>query len=383
MTVKKIICICIVITLVFGGCRSATIKPFQGQEDPVQARTDGEKRLWLSAGKLDEALVKSGQIFENEPLRAYLQGITDHLYPEFQGAIKIHLLKDPVLNAFALPNGSIYINTGMIAALENEAQIATVLAHEGVHFTHKHSALQREHTHNAIGASIAVSLLGVPFIGQLVALSSIFGYSQEHEYEADCLGYERLSRAGYDTRQSPKTFEHLLREAKADKISEPFFFSTHPALEKRIENFNKLNADTPSKETQIHEARYNAIVGPIREMVIKEKIKMGRYSAVVAALTHNELSVLYPSHCEFYLGEAYRLRGEKDDAKKALDAYLEAGKKDPSFSLVDRAIGMVYYKNEDYPNARQYFEIYLKKAPDAEDAGFISHYLELIKNKGF
>ena len=61
------------------------------------------------------------------------------IYPD----IRVRIVDSPSLNAFALPNGSIYINTGMLTRLDNEAQLATVLAHEGVHFTHKHSWQQR------------------------------------------------------------------------------------------------------------------------------------------------------------------------------------------------------------------------------------------------
>ena len=87
------------------------------------------------------------------------------------------------LNAFALPNGSIYFNIGLLARIENEAQLATILAHEAAHFIEKHSFRQRVSSKNY--AAFAVS--GIPF-SRLVAVSSISGFSQDLEREADKKG---------------------------------------------------------------------------------------------------------------------------------------------------------------------------------------------------
>lgn len=61
-------------------------------------------------------------------------------------------------------------------------------------------------------------MLGVHLVGDLLALSSMFGNSREHEREADQIGYRRLVAAGYDAHASTKTFEHLLTESKASGI---------------------------------------------------------------------------------------------------------------------------------------------------------------------
>jgi predicted Zn-dependent protease len=219
---KKPLCLAI-LAVALVGCKSANIKSFQTGDELV-ASTEGEKRLWYQSEKFDTALEKSNQIPELPELTQYLQTIMDKLFPEFKGEMTVNLHKAPVLNAFALPNGSIYINMGMLVSLENEAQIATVLAHEGIHFLQKHSAKQRLHRHSSQGMALAVSMLGVPLLGQLAAAGAISGYSVEHETESDNLGYERLVKAGYAASESPRAFEILAREAKANDRDEPFFF---------------------------------------------------------------------------------------------------------------------------------------------------------------
>jgi predicted Zn-dependent protease len=124
--------------LLLTACDTTPIRPMQGQED-IHNLTPEEHRLWHSAAELDEQLEKADYLYEDEALRAYIESVMQKLYPEYAGAITVRVVDSPDLNAFALPNGSIYINTGMLTRLENEAQLATVLAHEGVHFTNRHS----------------------------------------------------------------------------------------------------------------------------------------------------------------------------------------------------------------------------------------------------
>ena len=228
------------VVLWLAGCQSAPVKPMNGIDDTRQLDAE-EGRLWHSADELDQQLERADYLHENEELRVYIMSVMQKLYPEYGDAIRVQVVSSPSLNAFALPNGSIYTNTGMLVRLDNEAQLATVLAHEGVHFTHKHSWQQRRNVKNSTAFSTSFGMLtGIPALGDLMALSSMLGFSRDMEREADAEGFQRLAAAGYDVTQAPVTFEHLLAEVEALDIDEPYFFSTHPALEDRIESFNEL-----------------------------------------------------------------------------------------------------------------------------------------------
>src|SRR5210317_1520757 len=115
----------------------------------TKSLTPEETRLWHSAEELDDQFRKAGYIYDDAVLQSYLEAVMHKLYPEYVGSITVRIVDSPSLNAFALPNGSIYINTGMLSRLDNEAQVATILAHEGVHFTHKHSWQQRRNVKNS------------------------------------------------------------------------------------------------------------------------------------------------------------------------------------------------------------------------------------------
>src|SRR6478672_6019081 len=95
---------------------------------------------------LDRRLEREGLLYVDEATNNYLQRIGLTLVPRDQKLEhvqwKFRVLRDPVPNAFALPNGSIYVNTGLIALLDNESQLAAMLAHEITHVLKRHTYLQ-------------------------------------------------------------------------------------------------------------------------------------------------------------------------------------------------------------------------------------------------
>ena len=102
---------------------------------------EDEKRLWNRSEEEERSIAKSGMLYQDRELEAYLNGVASKLQPpEAYERIpfRILVLKNPYCNAFALPNGYIYVHTGILARMDNEAQLATLLAHEMTHATHRH-----------------------------------------------------------------------------------------------------------------------------------------------------------------------------------------------------------------------------------------------------
>jgi predicted Zn-dependent protease len=145
--------------------------------EDVTSISSEERRLWHAADEFDEKLIRGDYLYEDPALQHYVQSVMDKLYPEYKGTVRVGILDSPSLNAFALPNGSIYINSGMLSRLDNEAQMATVLAHEGVHFIHKHSYQQRRNLKQTSAFSLGVGMVtGIPTLGSIITISSIYGY---------------------------------------------------------------------------------------------------------------------------------------------------------------------------------------------------------------
>lgn len=352
----------------------AEVLPWSGHD--AAPSSIEEKSLWAEADEFDRALARAGKLNPDPQLTAYVQGIMDRLYPEFRGQFKLHVINAQQINAFALPNGSVYIDTGLIARFQNEAQLATVLAHEGAHFVHRHSLQQNEQVKSAAAFGLVVAMLGVPLVGDLLTLSSMFGYSREHEREADQVGYQRLAAAGYDARESTKTFEHLLAEIKASDIKEPFFFADHPKLKERIESFKELSKDATGGRV----GREEFILATARLRLASFEVDLAAYrnKQVILVLADPERRHEYAPEASYYLGEAYRQRNDQGDGDKAEQEYRIAIEGAPRFAPSYRALGLIYYRRSEMARAAPLFRRYLELAPDASDREYVEAYLAQI-----
>lgn len=361
------------LSLLLAGCATTGgVESFKSAQDTGNLH-EKEARLWHEAAGFDDTIERSGQLYASTEATAYLQRVMDQLYPEFQGKIRVHLYDSTQLNAFALPNGSIYFNIGLLARIENEAQLAAVLSHEAAHFIEKHSFKQRVRTKNA--ASFAVS--GIPF-ASLAAVSSISGFSRDLEREADAKGYARLVQSGYDPHEAHKVFQRLADEVRVLGIEEPYFFSSHPKLVERIDEFKSLSAQHKGGG-RIADKSYNDIMRPIRLDVLKKDIGQDRYQSVILVMEDGGMRKLYPAAGWFYLGEAYSRRGEANDADKSIEAYKAAEKLAPEFPPTYMRLGMHYMRAGDQAKARKYFKQYLSVAPkDAGDRDYVKQYMSSL-----
>lgn len=361
-------------SLFAGGCATTEgVSSFTNAADTSTLR-GSEDRLWYEAKGFDDTIERSGQLYDERRATAYLQGVMDRLYPEFKGKIQVRIYDSTQLNAFALPNGSIYFNIGLLSRIENEAQLAAVLGHEGAHFVERHSFRQRVSAKNA--AAFAVS--GIPF-SSLAAISSISGFSRDLEREADLKGYERLVKSGYDPHEAHKVFQRLADEVKALGTEDPYFFSSHPKLVERIETYKELAAAHRGGGRSGAE-EYNRVVQPIRLETLRKDVGQDRFKSVILVMEDNNLRRYYPAAGYYYLGEAYLRRDGKGDPQKALQAFQTAEKLSPNYAPTYKSLGMHHMKAGHKSQALQYFNKYLSLAPSgAPDRAYVQQYISSLR----
>ncbi|RLB67049.1 MAG: hypothetical protein DRH08_04650 [Deltaproteobacteria bacterium] len=371
----------LVLVIVLSAC-ATSVKPYNSIEN-VQQTNRTDVRLWALADKFDEEISHTDRIYPDMELQAYLQGIIDRLYPDFLGSIRIQVFSATSLNAFALPNGSIYIHTALLARCDNEAQVAIILGHEAAHFVDRHSLRRVEHAKNSTAFANVLTLAGIPLAGPLLSISSMLGYSQKTESTADRISYERMILAGYDTQESVKIFRRLAEETKNMGKKEPFFFSTHPRMVERVESLNAMMKGNPPPGGDIGAETFLQKTAVVRIASMEEDLSMNRYKSVILLLGKSDSPPGYPEYFKYYLGEAYRLRNNAGDEEQALQAYQEAVVAAPEFAPTYRALGLYYLKKKDHENARQFLETYLQRAPDAGDQEYIRYYIDnLEKGEG-
>ncbi len=230
---------------------------------------DEEDRIWDEAKDAEKTIRRRGALLAQKEVVKLLQDLTLHLYPEFNGTMRSHLVNDPGLNAFAFPNGGLYFNLGLVARMESVSQLACVVGHEGAHFVHRHSYQSRQSAKTASAFGVASAMFGlVGALGALAAVSSMFGYSRELESEADRVGYARLLRVGLESADCVRVFELMAEEAKAIDVKSPVLFASHPKLTERIENFKTfaLTAPVPNPELlDPWEKKFQLAIQPLRQ----------------------------------------------------------------------------------------------------------------------
>lgn len=346
----------------------------------TRQRLSDEERVWFEAADFDRALRRSGALHVDRELDAYLQELLDRLFPEFRGVLRMRTLSNPVMNAFALPNGSLYVNLGLIARLENEVQLATVVAHEGAHFVQRHSFQHRRTAKDSTGLALVIGVVGGgvgALLGNVAALGAIYGYSREFEREADRIGFERVARLGYDAAAGARTFELLAEEAKLLDASQPVFFASHPRLEERIASFKELAAASGAAGGDLGEQPFLERTAAARAGWPALELASGKAASLVHVLGDPARRARYP-HGDYWLGEALRERGKPGDVDLAMSAQLRMIEREPSFAPPYRALGVLYMKQDLGEQAIPLLRRYLELAPQAADAGYVRQYLSEI-----
>jgi beta-barrel assembly-enhancing protease len=186
----------------------------------------------------NQSLQGQVKISQNQALTNYVNQIGQRLArnsarPNIKYTFQV--VEDDNINAFATMGGFVYINTGLLKAADNEAQLAGVIGHEIGHITGRHSL---QHIKQAAIAQGASSLLGVDQdklvqIGVQVALT--LPNSRQDEYDADRRGLTTMIQSGYAPSAMPEFMKKLISGNSA-----PEFLSSHPAVTERVSNLQRM-----------------------------------------------------------------------------------------------------------------------------------------------
>lgn len=269
----------------------------------------------------------------------------------------------------------------MLAALENEAQLAAVLGHEVTHATHRHGLKNYRNVKNQ-SAFLAAFTVGTGGLGGLLGglgfQASVSGYNQDIEREADKVGFDMMIASGYDPRESAKVFRTLLEKSKRSKIKEPFFFGSHPKLTERIASYDQLVARLPAAQRQgrLETSAYTALLPPVLVGNAQAAIRIGDFDS--AKECAERCLALQPGNAaaSFQLAETFRRRDGTGDAALALARYRELAGRDPDHAEAHRGIGLTAMKLGDKTAATAAFQRYLALRPAADDRAYIQIYLQ-------
>jgi predicted Zn-dependent protease len=211
---------------------------------------DEEKQL---GEKFAVEVEKQHKVVGDPEVQSYIDGVGKRLLTgvkkvEFPYVFKV--VQDDSINAFAIPGGHTYVNTGLIKAAQNETELAAVMAHEINHVVARHSTRQMTKQY---GYQLLTGLL-LGGKGDLAKMAAdLFGkagslyYSREMESEADSLGVETMYKAGYNPQGMVSFFRKLEAVGKDNPGAIAKFFSTHPQTPERIKDIQEEITTFPPK----------------------------------------------------------------------------------------------------------------------------------------
>lgn len=197
---------------------------FYSEEDEIALGAEAHQGIVAQYGILDDPAVA-----------AYVEGIGQRMVPvSHRPNLPFHftVLDDPVVNAFALPGGYVYITRGILAYLENEAALAGVMGHEIGHVTAQHG-VTRMSSQSVFGLGLSLGAAvtqNIPYLGDIANGSAqliLLKYSRDDERQADALGVQYATALHYDTNNMAEFF-HTLDRLTPENGGMPGWMSTHP-----------------------------------------------------------------------------------------------------------------------------------------------------------
>ena len=175
------------------------------------------------------------------------------------------VLDSPVVNAFAVPGGYIYFTRGILAYMNNEAELAGVLGHEIGHVTARHSVTQISQQ-QLLSLGVGLGSIFSPTFRRMSDLAQtglgvlMLKYSRDHERQSDQLGVQYMTQAGYDPEQVSRFFEVFVSMREESGKSLPGWLSSHPAPPDRIQATETLarqiKSENPRTEYKINAASF-------------------------------------------------------------------------------------------------------------------------------
>lgn len=218
-----------------------------------------EKEIALGKA-LAQEVERTSKIVDDPVIAEYVNRVGQNLvkHSDAQVPFMIKVVDSDEWNAFALPGGFFFVNTGLILAAENESELAGVMAHEIAHVAARHGTRQATRAEIVNWASLPLIFLGgwagygVRQAAGLALPLGFLKFSRSFEEEADYLGIQYMYAAGYDPNGLVAFFERTLAKEKRKQGSFSKAFSTHPPTPDRIEKAQREIAQLlPSKESYI------------------------------------------------------------------------------------------------------------------------------------
>jgi predicted Zn-dependent protease len=238
-------CLCVALC----GCH-ATGHSYSGPTSQEAIRTEDavERELAQQTKSIHKRLAAAGALYEDPSVTARASEILSKLSFTINGTQpRIYVIRDPRVNAFVLYDGTMCLNSGLIAKLSHPDQLAFILSHEAAHWSQQHARIRYRTTANTVLVAQVLDTIVTPIASRFrlkgvaeegidkASVASYGLYSRELEHEADKVGLAMVVAAGFDPQHALIALEIFKRRGESSLGFEASLLSDHPGVQERID----------------------------------------------------------------------------------------------------------------------------------------------------
>jgi predicted Zn-dependent protease len=352
------ICLCLWLVTSLSGCGTGLPAALPGFKPITQTDEESISRRFRREAKKSLKFIRDPEVqrFVDQVGRRILAAMEPQPFD-----YRFFIIENRELNAFAVPGGSIYIQSGLLMRVQSTDELAGVMGHEVVHVKARHLA--------RLSGPDPLSLLGVLGIflggaggaaqaagtlGQALAVTRQLAYSRQLEQEADTVGVKYMAEAGYDPAGALQFLKLLWRERSLNPVDVPPYLMTHPVTEDRI-----AGVEAAIRSFKLSRARGGS-VDPIGKIQTLLRLQSGEGEAVIQENERRLSQEPKAAGALHLLGLAEHHKGQWAAAQKH---YEEARQLNPGLPGIDRDLGRLHAQQGNIAPARQAYERALEADP--------------------
>lgn len=337
-------------------------------------------RLERLAEQEQALLEQRGILLHEASLSRYLKEVAERLWATLLtdlGAPTFQVIRDTQMDAHAYPNGHCYLTTGILNQLENEDQLAMILAHEMVHYLRQHTVELYDYLQNPLSGD------GWPHAGSnhRSGDQAVQSKIDAAERQADVEGFSMILGAGYCGGEVITLLGNLITSMQ--ELGRPEMLTMLEARRKRIEALlgQSLAGDTCRRPSAGDHERFLHAIAPALMANGQAALQRGEWKTADRSIS-TYLAVKPADARAYYLkGEILRRQNDDDGNIESMGYYQQALKIDPNHPLAHRVLGELHFKAGHYQMAQSYFESFLNLDTQDESREFIIGYLRQCRDR--
>ena len=354
------------------------VSPLKPGEKPAPDSTEAE--LWYGMDQAEKQIRDSPLRVTDPELNRYVQEVLCKVTADYCKDLRLYIIDVPVFNASMAPNGVVLVFSGALLRMQDEAELALVLGHEFAHYRQRHSLQSWDKAKDTTAFLATFGVLtwvgGAGLAGgiaQMAGLANMMQFSRDKEREADTIGFDIVSKLGYDPQAGIRVWTRMQNEEKANvRAKHSPVFASHPKTAERLEDMT-LAAAGYRGDFKTNQLQFDAATEPYLQKWLEAELSRRMYDTSIQVIrdlrvgARPELEGIY----DFYQGEALRRRNKADDRAQAEALYVRAVGNANAPAEAWREYGFALERNGQHADALRNLRIYLPKKPGADDRLFI------------